>query len=171
MRPNTIEVTVIPNQLSAKMLEQLWTIYNAYYPRSKQVFLSLHKRFNFIALYSINGQFIGFTGLKMNTITWEGKTIKDVYVGQTIMKRLPHNTLLRLTAIKSLLEELRVSLNSDAHIWCSAIRYEPFILSTNNRDLFYISPQKQQRIRLNGMVDYLQHTNYGDSYTRLAFSA
>ncbi len=170
MNKYKIEVTIIPNLLSPEMLAELWVLYAAYYPRSKASFLAHHKKFNYIALYAQKGQILGFTGLKINTAEWEGKTIQDIYVGQTIVDRSFRNNLLRLTVTKLLLEELRLTLSSDAHIWCSEIRYEPFVLSIEDRTTFYAPPRTSKRLRLNGLVDYLTQTNYGDSYNPIAFT-
>lgn len=165
MKKAKIKVSIVGNELNPALKEEMWEVYSKYYDYSKAYFMERMEKNNFFSLYTVEEKIIGFTGLRINRTTINGKKRLLFYFGQTIIDAdYRGNSLIPTTGAKLCLMYLPEILRSKTYFWADCLTYKAYLVITKTLENGYPSYKNNQAGDEKDVVDYIGRTHYGNTY-------
>ncbi|MEZ5038793.1 MAG: hypothetical protein R2828_02845 [Saprospiraceae bacterium] len=165
MKKNKIKVSIVSNELSPAVKEEMWDVYSKYYDYSKAYFMERMEKNNFFSLYTVEGKIVGFTGLRINRTTINGKKRLLIYFGQTIIdSNYRGKSLIPTTGAKLCLKYLPEILSAKTYFWADCLTYKAYLVFAKTLENYYPSYKNDQVDDEKAVVDYIGQTHYPDTY-------
>lgn len=165
MKKAKIKVSIVGNELSPAVKEEMWEVYSKYYDYSKAYFMGRMEKNNHFSLYTVENKIIGFTGLRINRTTINGRKRLLFYFGQTIIDaNYRGKSLIPTTGAKLCLKYLPEMLSSKTYFWADCLTYKAYLVITKTLENGYPSYKNNQLGDEKDVVDYIGKTHYGNAY-------
>lgn len=160
-----IRINITTNAFSDSEKESMWQIYSKYYHHSRESFMNRIPTNNYYAVYSLDGQIIGFTGLRINHAMIEGRKRLLMYFGQTVVeKEYRGYGLLQKTGARLCLIYWREVLKGNAYYWCDALTYKPYLVFAKTLKDYYPSRKYTTPASVRSIMGYIGEKHYRESY-------
>ncbi len=160
-----ISINITDNQFSASMKEELWNIYKKYYNYNKDDFMKRLAKNNQFAIYKNKGNIVGFTGLRIDRTTIDGKSSLLIYFGQTVIeKECRGNALLPFTGLKLCLKYFKDLMFSDVYFWCDALTYKSYLVFAKSMNECYPSHKHQTPKSIKNLINHIGQKHYKGSF-------
>lgn len=166
MSKKDIRIQIVPEkEITEVQLEQLWSVYQRSYTVAKEEFLSKKATIDIYAIYSLNNEIIGFTGIRYRTLEVEKKKYKGLYIGQTaILSEFRGKSIMQRTVTKMLLRHLKQSPFQKLIIWSNALTYRPYLVMAKGLKYYYPHPSEAPDHRRKAIQNAIGKAYYQDAY-------
>lgn len=160
-----IQVLIKNNDLSTNTKEEMWSIYQKYYHYSREAFMNRIHRNNYYSFYYHQDKIVGFTGLKIDKLAFNGEKQLMIYFGQTIIEReFRGKSLIPVTAAKLCIKFLRSLMTSKVYFWYDALTYKAYLVAAKTVSEYYPSRTNKMTKEVKQLMDYIGEKHYGDKY-------
>jgi hypothetical protein len=171
----SIDIQLHTNQLSATVLAEMWHVYRPYYHYSEEYFYSRISNNTHYALYRKAGKLVGFTGLRLQTITVKDekslrfrkrrKRYFTIYFGQTVItEEVRSSGIINRTGILILKKYWKVLLSHRIMFWADALSYRAYLVFAKNLLAFYPSVKKSLPKEILQLRNKLGDQYYADRF-------
>ena len=165
MNQSGIQTTIVTNKFSLATQEEMWSVYKKYYHYSKASFLERIKKNNYYSFYTLNGQIIGFTGLRISNAVIDGQKHLFIYFGQTVIDAAYRGkSLIPVTGAKLYLKFWRDILSSKTYFWADALTYKAYLVFAKSLEEYYPTYRVKNSAYIQGVIDHIGQANYGEAY-------
>ena len=165
MKLSTKKVIITRGDFTAETTEYLWSLYQKSYADSKESFLERMKKNNLFALYLADGFLVGFTGLRINRATINGKKRFFICFGQTVIDKAHRGkSLIPLTGAKLCKMFFKDLLRSKAYFWAECLSYKAYLIFRKSLTDCYPSFREPISEEIKAVRDYIGKTHYPDTY-------
>ncbi len=145
--------------------DQMFQLYSQYYTVCPKSFFARFESNDCYALYTCNGQLVGFTGFRIKEVKTESGTFQTLYIGQTVMtQNFRGQSMIPRTCCTLLFKLFLKNPFRPVHIWCDALTYKPYLLFANSVKRFYPSRQEATTPKIKALLEHLGHHYYGERY-------
>lgn len=167
MKKTKITVSIVSNELSPAVKEEMWKVYHKYYDYSKAYFMQRMEKNNFFSLYKDGEQIVGFTGLRIDRTRINNKKRLLIYFGQTIIDtEYRGKSLIPTTGAKLCLRYLPELLTSKTYFWADCLTYKAYLVFAKTLEVYYPSYNNEKCQDVQAVIDFIGETHYQDSYCR-----
>ncbi|MFT5383904.1 MAG: hypothetical protein ACI81W_001304 [Saprospiraceae bacterium] len=161
----SIKVNIVSSNLSETTKEQMWDVYRQYYHYTREEFIQKIAKNNFYYFYTVNGQIIGFTGLRINRTKVQGKRQLLIYFGQTVVREdYRGKSLIPITGAKLCMKYWKEMLFSDVYFWADALTYKAYLVFAKSVEEMSPSRKRFMPDTIKAIVDHLGMIHYGNTY-------
>lgn len=167
MKNSKITVSIVSNELSPAVKEEMWNVYQMYYDYSKTYFMQRIEKNNFFSLYKNGDQIVGFTGLRIDRTRINGRKRLLIYFGQTIIDTdYRGRSLIPTTGAKLCLKYLPEILTSKTYFWADCLTYKAYLVFAKTLEVYYPSYKNEKCQDTQDVIDFIGETHYSNSYCR-----
>ena len=160
-----IQVSIVCNDFSTSVKEEMWNVYHKYYHYTKESFMARIRKNNYYSFYKVNGKIIGFTGLRISRAMIDGKKHLFIYFGQTVIDAAYRGkSLIPVTGAKLYLKYWREILSSKTFFWADALTYKAYLVFAKSVEEFYPNHQMSNPGHIQKVIDYIGQEHYGAYY-------
>lgn len=160
-----IVVDIVPTPLSTETREAMWALYHRFYHYDKVQFMQRINTNNYYSFYTTAGRVVGFTGLRINRTSLEGKKQFLIYFGQTVIDpAFRGQALIPRTAVKLCLKFWRSLLVSDLYFWADALTYKAYLVFAKTVPVMYPSWKCPTPVHIKSIIDHLGSIHYKANY-------
>ena len=165
MSEQKIHASIVTNNFSEAIKEEMWSVYKNYYHYTKESFLARIEKNNYYSFYTRNGKIVGFTGLRISRAVIDGKKQLFIYFGQTVIDAGHRGkSLIPATGARLYLKFWREILSSDTYFWADALTYKAYLVFAKSLEEFYPNQQAENPEHIQKVIDHIGQENYGASY-------
>ena len=162
-------VKIVTNQLSAATKEEMWSVYQDYYRYSKQSFMDRIGTNNYYVFYLHRQKLVGFTGLRINRISLNGKTRVMIYFGQAIIQpEFRGKSFWAITGVKVARKFWRDLWKSKVYFWADALSYKAYLVFAKTLLEYYPNREVQTPAITQELIHYLGNKHYPGSFCSLS---
>ncbi len=167
MKKPKIQVTITTNELNEQIKEEMWQLYRDYYHYSREYFIQRIDRNNYFSFYSVNGNLVGFTGLRINRTEICERECLLIYFGQTIIHRAYRgNALIPRTAVKLLVKYWKDLVMGRIYVWADALTYKAYLVFAKTLKEYYPAYRSKAPQHVRELINYVGEEYYGDAFCR-----
>lgn len=153
------------DQLSAQTIDQMWDVYKEYYHYTAVYFRQRIQRNTHFALFYKHDKIIGFTGLRINKVSIDGRKTSLFYLGQTVVHHdYRGKKLLRRMGIKLAKAFCLDFLLRRGYLWCDAISYKSYMAIAKGMFEFYPTFRNQTPQFEDSIIQFVGKNFYGNSF-------
>jgi hypothetical protein len=171
----SIDIQLHSNQLSTAVKAEMWRIYSPYYHYSEDYFYSRISNNTHYALYRKEGRLVGFTGLRLKTITIDGEEnffyskrqrhYFTIYFGQTVITAEVRSTgIINKTGILLLKKYWKTLFTHRTVFWADALSYRAYLVFAKNLLAYYPSVKEDLPAAILQLRDKLGSNYYADRF-------
>ena len=165
MKNSKIQASIVTNEFSGAVKEEMWSVYQNYYHYTKESFLGRIAKNNYYSFYTLNGKIVGFTGLRISRAVIDGKKHLFIYFGQTVIDTAHRGkSLIATTGARLYLKFWREILSSQTYFWADALTFKAYLVFTKSLEEFYPTRQQENPEHIQKVIDHIGRENYGASY-------
>lgn len=167
MKKAKITVSIVSNELSPAVKEEMWNVYHKYYDYSKAYFMQRMEKNNFYSLYKNGEEIVGFTGLRIDRTSVNGRKRLLIYFGQTIIDTEHRGkSLIPTTGAKLCLKYWPEMLTSKTYFWADCLTYKAYLVFAKTLEVYYPSYKNEKCQDVEAVIDFIGETHYRDTYCR-----
>ncbi|MCO6487779.1 MAG: hypothetical protein J5I98_05135 [Phaeodactylibacter sp.] len=165
MNNQKIKVSIVANDLSDAVKEEMWAVYRNYYHYTRDSFMARIAGNNYYSFYTLNGKIIGFTGLRISRAVIDSKKHLFIYFGQTVIDKAHRGkSLIPVTGARLYLMFWREILSSRTFFWADALTYKAYLVFAKSLEEFYPTYQQKNPQHIQKVIDYIGQEHYGKDY-------
>ena len=165
MKNQKIQASIVTNNFSDAVKEEMWNVYRNYYHYTKESFLARIAKNNYYSFYTLNGKIVGFTGLRISRAEIDGKKHLFIYFGQTVIDAAHRGqSLIAATGARLYLKFWREILSSETFFWADALTYKAYLVFAKSLEEFYPTHQQENPEHIQKVIDHIGRENYGATY-------
>lgn len=165
MKTSSVKVSIVKNELSPAMIDQMWSVYQKYYNYSQTYFLERLNKNNYFSLYQVGDEIVGFTGLRINRTKMNGKKRLLINFGQTIVEKAYRGkSLIPATGAKLCMLFPYELLFHKTYFWADCLTYKAYLVFAKTLEEYYPSYKYDPSEDVRDVIDYIGATHYADSY-------
>ena len=165
LKNQKVKTEILDSSSVKSRQNQMLRLYNQYYKVCPKSFFERFKSIDCYAIYTCNGQLIGFTGFRIKEVKTESGTFQTLYIGQTVMKKqFRGQNIIPRTCCSLLFKLFLKNPFRPVHVWCDALTYKPYLIFANSVKRFYPSRLETTSPKIKTLLDHLGHHYYGESY-------
>ncbi len=163
----SIQTTIVSNDLSDAIQEEMWEVYRHYYHYSKEYFMARISKNNYYSFYRSNGTIVGFTGLRINRTRINGKRQFLVYFGQTVIEEQYRGmSLIPMTGAKLCLKYWKDILWSEVFFWADALTYKAYLVFAKTVPEMYPSYKQAMPTTVEQVRNHIGEMHYADTFCK-----
>lgn len=160
-----IQASIVTNNFTDAVKEEMWNVYKNYYHYTKESFLARIEKNNYYSFYTLNGRIVGFTGLRISRAVIGGKKHLFIYFGQTVIDAAHRGkSLIAITGAKLYLKYWREILSSKTFFWADALTYKAYLVFAKSLEEFYPTFKERNPEHIQKVIDHIGQEHYGASY-------
>lgn len=161
----SVQVSIVTNELSPTVREEMWEVYRHYYHYDKAYFMARIARNNYYSFYRHAGRLVGFTGLRINRTSLGGGRQFMVYFGQTVIEDAYRGlSLIPQTGVKICQRFWKDILRSKVYFWADALTYKAYLVFAKSVPEMYPSFREETPAEIKTIRDYLGKTHYAETF-------
>ena len=165
MSEQKIHASIVTNNFSEAIKEEMWSVYKNYYHYTKESFLARIEKNNYYSFYTLNGKIVGFTGLRISRAVIDGKKHLFIYFGQTVIDAAHRGkSLIAITGSKLYLMFWREILSSRTFFWADTLTYKAYLVFAKSLEEFYPTYKQEAPENIQRVIDHIGRENYGQNY-------
>ena len=160
-----IDITILPNDLSSGLIDEMWALYKNYYHNTKEEFLYKMSKNNYYSFYTNNAKIVGFTGLRINQMNVNAKKVFLMYFGETVIERpFRGKSLIPLTGFKLCVKFAKQILSSRSFFWAETLTYKAYLLFAKTLDTYFPSRKEKTPKEIKELMNQIGKIYYNSSY-------
>lgn len=160
-----IQVSIVSNQFSDAVKEEMWSVYRHYYHYTKESFLARIAKNNYYSMYTIDGRIVGFTGLRIGRAVIDGEKHLFIYFGQTVIDAAHRGkSLIAVTGMKLYLKFWREILSSKTYFWADTLTYKAYLVFAKSLEEYYPTRRMETPEHIRKVIGHIGQKHYGDQF-------
>lgn len=165
MKNAKIQATIVNNDFSDAIKEEMWRLYRNYYHYTRESFMARIAKNNYYSFYTLNGKIVGFTGLRINRAVIGGKKHLFIYFGQTVIHTAHRGkSLIAVTGARLYLKFWREILSSRTFFWADALTYKAYLVFAKSLEEFYPTYRQETPADIQQVIGHIGQEHYGQNY-------
>lgn len=145
--------------------KQMFQLYQQYYQIDETAFLERFESNQYYALYKVNGELVGFTGLRTKELETAKGKVMCIYVGQScILAPYRNKALIPRTCVELVAKSFLRNPFRPIYLWCDSLTYKPYLAFVKATTYTYPTRKKETPQHIQNMINELGQYYYGKRF-------